>query len=228
MHGPLLLWWVYCLFFKPLFPDYYVPIIPQAFPRCVSVISSERQKREGERGLPVFELGKEKEAKKATLAQLLSWVGAWVPARTRGSLCCFSLFGWELERAGDWLWRGSRQEKEKEKQAERVKQGELAACRVTADKQSKTTLTLTGICQANRSYFYRRLFAYILTKNPGLDLISLKCNEKYHFSTPLPPFLHVFSRHSCAESCISKISWPLVGFKIVLFSAALPGCSLFL
>lgn len=119
-------------------------------------------------------------------------------------------------------------EMEKEKQAERVKQGELAACRVTADKQSKTTLMLIGICQANRSYFYRRLFAYILTKNPGPNLISLKCNEKYHFSTPLPPFLHVFSRHSCAEPCISKISWPLAGFKIVLFSAALSGCSLFL
>lgn len=57
---PLVVIGLFCLFFKPLFPDCCVPIIPQAFPRYLSVISSEMQKREGEGGLPVFELGRGK------------------------------------------------------------------------------------------------------------------------------------------------------------------------
>lgn len=170
--------------------------------------------------------GRKKQKKPLWLSCSAGWVHGYLHAP--GVPCAASPYlagSWSVPGIGCGEEAGRRRRR---RSRQRVKQGELAACRVTADKQSKTTLTLTGICQANRSYFYRRLFAYILTKNPGLDLISLKCNEKYHFSTPLPPFLHVFSRHSCAESCISKISWPLVGFKIVLFSAALPGCSLFL
>lgn len=66
--------------------------------------------------------------------------------------------------------------------------------------KQNNTHTLIGICQANCSYFCRRHFAYILTKNPGPELISLQCNEKYFFSAPFFPSCMCF-QGTVVQSC---------------------------